>query len=158
MRVRARVRGVDVEIERATEHPYDASGDTHLAVHEDTRDPGVLESAEVITRDGAPDDPRFRSPELWTAEVLHRHPHCAAAAYVTGPDTCTVRTRAHGLFRLSATAGGDADPAAYASSLYAWLTQGGTVGGEDGGPDGTTLRVHTATGVHQVTVAPLAEP
>ncbi|WP_328946685.1 hypothetical protein OG259_39690 [Streptomyces sp. NBC_00250] len=151
LRVRTRVDGSDIEIERSTEHPYDAMGETHLAVHEDTRDPGDLESAEVITRDGRHDDPRFGSPELWTAEVLRRHPHCAVAAYVTGPDTCTVRTRAQGLFALSATAGADADPAVYASALYAWLARGGTGDGAEGAA--LTLRVRTATGVHPVTVA-----
>jgi hypothetical protein len=153
LRVRTRLHGPDVVIERSTEHPYDASGDTHLAVHEDIRDPSSLESADVITREGRPDDPRLGGPDLWTAEVLRRHPHCAAAAYVTGLDTCTVRTRDRGLFRLSAGPGADADPAAYASSLYAWLASGGTVG-----PRGTTLRVHAAGGVHPVAVEPVAGP
>ncbi|WP_455361754.1 hypothetical protein [Streptomyces sp. SYSU K21746] len=153
LHVRTRVHGSEVVIERSTEHPYDAAGETHLAVHEDTRAPGSLESADVITREGQPDDPRLGGPEVWTAEVLRRHPHCAAAAYVTGPDTCTVRTRDHGVFRLSAGPGADADPAAYASSLYAWLASGGTVP-----PPGTTLRMHVARGVHPVVVEPAAGP
>ncbi|MZE52375.1 hypothetical protein GTY86_13920 [Streptomyces sp. SID5770] len=151
--VRTRVHGTDITIERSTEQPYDAAGTTHLAVHEDTRHPGDLETADVITRDGRPDDPRLGGPDLWTAEVLREHPHCAAAVYVTGPDACTVRTRDHGAFRLTAGAGADADPAAYASSLYAWLAHGGTVP-----PDGVTLRTRTAGGAHPVTVEAVTEP
>ncbi|MFF3840432.1 hypothetical protein [Streptomyces sp. NPDC001930] len=147
LHVRTRVRGTDVVIERSTEHPFGAAGDTHLAVHEDTRLPGDLESADVITREGRPDDPRLGGPGLWTAEVLRQHPHCAAAVYVTGSGTCAVRTRDHGMFELRAGAGADADPAAYASSLYAWLANGGTVSAR-----GVTLRVHTAGGVHPVVV------
>ncbi|MFD4235724.1 hypothetical protein [Streptomyces sp. NPDC058542] len=60
------------------------AGDAHLAVHEDTRDPVQLDLADVVFRDGAPDDPRFGPPGRWAAEVLDRHPHCALAAYVTG--------------------------------------------------------------------------
>ncbi|MFJ5933097.1 hypothetical protein [Streptomyces sp. NPDC093071] len=141
--VRTRVHGTGITIERSTEQPYDAAGTAHLAVHEDTRHPGDLETADVITRDGRPDDPRLGGPDLWTAEVLREHPHCAAAVYVTGPDACTMRTRDHGAFRLTAGAGADADPAAYASSLYAWLAHGGTVP-----PDGVTLRTRTAGGAH----------
>ncbi|WP_308120131.1 hypothetical protein [Streptomyces bambusae] len=162
LHVRTRVRGSDVDIERSTRHAYDSGGDTrlthvtHLAVHEDTRDPGSLELADVITREGLPDDPRLGGPELWTAEVLRRHPHCSVAVYVTGLGTCTLRTRRRGLFRLSpgvgvgADADADADPAAYASSLYAWLAAGGSVP-----PGGTTLRMHTAGGVHPMAVEPV---
>ncbi|MFG2497929.1 hypothetical protein ACGFSB_06885 [Streptomyces sp. NPDC048441] len=149
LRVLTRVRDTDIVIERSTEHPYDADGDTHLAVHEDTRDPGTLELADVIVREGSPDDPRLGGPRVWTAEILDRHPLCALAAYVSGPDHCTVRSREHGLFRLSAGPGADADPAAYASSLYAWLAGGGSVP-----PAGSTLRVHAAGGVHPVAVEP----
>ncbi|MEU9376134.1 hypothetical protein AB0D94_20485, partial [Streptomyces sp. NPDC048255] len=150
LRVRTRVQASDVVIERSTAHPYGAGGHTHLAVHEDTLDPSVLDSADVITREGQPDDPRLGGPEVWTAEVLRRYPHCAVAAYVTGPHTCTVRTREHGVFRLSASPGADADPAAYASSLAAWLAVRGRVP-----PAGTTLRMHTAGGVHPVAVEPV---
>ncbi|KIZ14306.1 hypothetical protein [Streptomyces natalensis] len=143
--VRTRVRGAEVMIERSTGHPYDAAGETHRAVHEDTRDPGDLATADVIWRDGPPDDPRLGGPDEWTAEILHRHPHCALAAYVSGPDRCTVRTRHLGVFRLSAGPGADADPAAYASALHAWLVHGGEVP-----PGGATLRVHAAGGVHPV--------
>ncbi|MFI8435487.1 hypothetical protein ACIGJO_17365 [Streptomyces sp. NPDC079020] len=111
-----------------------AGGDLHIAVHEDTRETGLLELADVILRDGAPDDPRFGSPSHWTAEVLRRHPDCALAAYVTGPSTCAVRVRGGELLLLTAAAqtgthsgagaGSGADPAAYASALHAWLTTG----------------------------------
>ncbi|MFJ8753916.1 hypothetical protein ACIREO_32005 [Streptomyces sp. NPDC102441] len=149
LHVRTRVRGTEVVVERSTGQPYEADGPTHLAVHEDTLDPGGLESADVIMREGPADDPRLGGPGLWTAEVLDRYPHCSAAAYVTGPGTCTVRTREHGGFLLSAGPGADADPAAYASSLAAWLGAGGRVPA-----GGVTLRMRTAGGVHPVTVAP----
>ncbi|MGW3011314.1 hypothetical protein ACWC9R_21135, partial [Streptomyces sp. NPDC001219] len=143
--VHTRVHGVDVVIERSTGHPYDAAGETHRAVHEDTRDPGDLATADVIWRDGALGDPRLGTPDEWTAEVLHRHPHCSLAVYVSGPDQCTVRVRGLGVLRLSAAPAADADPAVYASALHAWLTHGGEV------PlDGATLRVHVAGGVHPV--------
>ncbi len=147
--VRTRVLGADVWIERSTGHPYDAVGERHLAVHEDARDPGGLALADVIFREGQPDDPRLGGPEEWTAEVLRRYPHCSLAVYVTGPHSCTVRAREHGVFQLSAGPGADADPAAYASALYTWLAGGGAVP-----PGGTTLRVHAAGRVHPVTVAP----
>jgi hypothetical protein len=52
LRVRTWVRGRLIGIERSAEHPYDASDETHLAVHEDTRDPGDLAVADVIVREG----------------------------------------------------------------------------------------------------------
>ncbi|WP_260639538.1 hypothetical protein [Streptomyces angustmyceticus] len=146
--VRARVRDPDVVIERSAGHPYDAGGEAHRAVHEDTRDPGDLETADVIWRDGPPDDYRLGGPAAWTADVLHRHPHCSLAAYVSGPDRCTVRARGLGVFQLSAGPGADADPAAYASALHAWLTHHG-----EAPPDGATLRVCVAGGVHPVVCA-----
>ncbi|MFF8730925.1 hypothetical protein ACF073_31250 [Streptomyces sp. NPDC015171] len=149
LRVWTRVQGADVIIERSTGRPHRTDGNAHLAVHEDSLDPASLESADVITREGQPDDPRLGSPEAWTAEVLRRYPHCPVAAYVTGPHTCTVRVRDHGGFLLSAAPGSDADPAAYASSLAAWFAAGGSVP-----PGGSTLRVHVAGGVHPVAVAP----
>ncbi|MER6701696.1 hypothetical protein ABT289_31535 [Streptomyces fimicarius] len=100
------------------------SGDDHLAVHEDTRDPGQLDLADVVFRDGSPDDQRFGPPGRWAAEVLDRHPHCALAAYVTGPSSCLVRTRDGALLRLTAGAEADADPAVYASAVHAWLAAG----------------------------------
>ncbi|MET9532214.1 hypothetical protein ABZY02_16810 [Streptomyces sp. NPDC006649] len=149
LRVLTRVSGTDIVVERSTAHPYDADGDVHLAVHEDTRNPGDLETADVIVRDGSADDPRLGGPAAWTAEIIGRHAHCAVAAYVSGPGHCTVRVREHGLFHLSAGPGADADPAAYASSLYAWLAGGGSL------PSGAiTLRVHAAGSVHPVVVEP----
>ncbi|MFE0172069.1 hypothetical protein ACFWZ2_07105 [Streptomyces sp. NPDC059002] len=147
LRVLTRVWGTDITIERSTEHPYDADGDVHLSVHEDTRDRGSLELADVIVRDGPADDPRLGGPQAWTAEILDRHVHCSVAAYVSGPDSCVARSRGQGLLRLSAGPGADVDPAAYASSLYAWLAADGTVPS-----GGVTLRVHAADGVHPVVV------
>uniref|UniRef100_A0AAU3GXA9 Uncharacterized protein n=1 Tax=Streptomyces sp. NBC_01401 TaxID=2903854 RepID=A0AAU3GXA9_9ACTN len=149
LHVRTRVQGEEVAIERSTEHPYGTEGAAHLSVHEDTLDPGSLESADVIVQESREDDPRLGGPWVWSAEVLHRYPHCAVAAYVTGPDTCTVRTREHGVFRLSAGPGADADPAAYASCLAAWLGAGGRVPAA-----GIILRTRTADGVHPVAVVP----
>ncbi|MGW4037896.1 hypothetical protein ACWEIM_16695 [Streptomyces sp. NPDC004778] len=101
------------------------AGEAHLSVHEDTRDAGQLDLADVIFRDGSPDDPRLGPPGRWTAEVLARHPPCALAAYVTGPASCVVRTRDGSRLRLTAGAEADADPAAYASAVHAWLAAGG---------------------------------
>ncbi|MER6723118.1 hypothetical protein [Streptomyces halstedii] len=152
LHVRTWVQGTDVSIERSTVRSYDGGGGAiQLAVHEDTLDPGDLTAADVITREGQADDPRLGGPEVWTAEVLHRYPHCAVAAYVTGPNTCTVRARGHGLFLLSAGTGADADPAAYASCLAAWLGSGGSVP-----PEGTLLLMHSAGGVHPIVVGPAA--
>ncbi|MFI5755091.1 hypothetical protein [Streptomyces sp. NPDC051569] len=133
-------------------------GDAHTAVHEDTLDPGRLALADVIYRDGAADDPRFGTPAQWTAEVLARRPGAALAAYVTGPGSCTVRTRNGSLLRLSADPGGAApaglpgDPSAYASALYARLCDGKEpeelMAGE--------MAVRTGSWVHRVSVTPLA--
>ncbi|MEV0532863.1 hypothetical protein [Kitasatospora sp. NPDC050463] len=148
LQVRTIVDGAEIRIERSVEVPYGAAGDVHLAVHENTRDRSVLTSADMITQTAAPDDPRFGGPELWTAEVLRRHPRCTVAAYVTDPHRCVVRIRAHGAFQVEAGPGGDADPAAYASALYAWLASGGTVPATGA----VTLRVHTAEGRHRMLV------
>ncbi|MFD3514600.1 hypothetical protein [Streptomyces sp. NPDC058657] len=118
-----------------------AAGDVHTVVHEDTRDPGRLALADVILREGAPDDPRYGGPAHWTAEVLERFPQCALAVYVTGPGSCTVRTRAGTLFHLSG--GHGADPAAYASALYACQATGLP-------PDGLAVRIGRTA--HPVTV------
>ncbi|MBV2355378.1 hypothetical protein KUM39_13520 [Streptomyces sp. J2-1] len=150
LRVRTRAEGVDVRIERSVVTPYGAEGDAHVAVHEDTRDPGGLDVADVIVRDGRPDDPRLGGWETWTAEVLARHTQCGMAVFVSGPDACAVRTRDGAAFLLSALDGADADPAAYASSLYAWLSSGQRVP-----PDGVVLRTHAAGQVHGVAVEPL---
>ncbi|WP_251018712.1 hypothetical protein [Streptomyces sp. ISL-11] len=103
--------------------------DAHTAVHEDTRDADRLRIADVIVRYAAADDPRVGPPAAWTAEILAGHPGCGLAAYVTGPDHCTVRTRAGELVRLAAAPDRDGradlcDPAAYASALHAWVGGG----------------------------------
>jgi len=127
------------------------AGEAHTAVHEDTLDPGLLSLADVIFRYGSPDDPRLGPPEYWTAEVLERHPGCALAAYVTGAGSCVVRTRDGALLRLAADPQA-ADPAAYASALYAWLALGKDPEDLAGG-----LTVWTGQTAHQVSVTP-AEP
>jgi hypothetical protein len=127
------------------------AGEAHTAVHEDTLDPGLLSVADVIFRYGSPDDPRLGPPEYWTAEVLERHPGCALAAYVTGAGSCVVRTRDGALLRLAADPQA-ADPAAYASALYAWLALGKDPADLAGG-----LTVWTGQTAHQVSVTP-AEP
>ncbi|WP_327707795.1 hypothetical protein OG912_01555 [Streptomyces sp. NBC_00464] len=104
-----------------------AAGDVHMAVHEDTRDVDQLELADVIHRDGLPDDPRFGSPSIWTDEVLQRYPGCSLAAFVVGPDTCVVRPRRGDLLRL---VGVGVDPGACVSALHALLGSGDG-GGED---------------------------
>jgi hypothetical protein len=86
---------------------------THLAVHEDTLDPGALEIADLIWRQGDPGDPRLGPPHRWAAETLDRHPGCALAVFVTGPGTCVTRDRT-GLLAELTVAG--ADPAAGASA------------------------------------------
>ncbi|MEV0171483.1 hypothetical protein AB0I00_10240 [Streptomyces sp. NPDC050803] len=129
--------------------PYD-TGEAHTAVHEDTRETDQLALADVVFRTGHTDDPRFGSPARWTADILARHPHCALAAYVTGPDSCIVRTRTGALLRLDATPDADADPAVYASALHAWLAAGKS-------PQelyATGLTVRTGSALHTVTVGP----
>ncbi|MFD4788303.1 hypothetical protein ACFWN1_14835 [Streptomyces sp. NPDC058459] len=79
MRARTSVRGRRVHVERSTVHPYTADGETHLAVHEDTRDPGEPAAADVIVREGPPDDPRLGSPATWATEVMDQYPYCALA-------------------------------------------------------------------------------
>ncbi|MFD8865480.1 hypothetical protein ACFV1F_14090 [Streptomyces sp. NPDC059590] len=133
VRVLTRLIGADPPKVVVTRHadaahePEDPDADgAHTAVHEDTRDAGRLSVADVIVRYAAEDDPRVGPSAAWTAEVLARHPHCALAVYVSGPDRCTVRTRRGDLVRLTAAPGEDGradlcDPAAYASALLAWL-------------------------------------
>ncbi|MFJ8969833.1 hypothetical protein ACIRNS_13370 [Streptomyces anulatus] len=129
------------------------AGEVHLAVHEDTRDPGQLGLADIVFRNGAPDDPRFGPPGRWAAEVLDQHPHSALAAYVTGPSSCVVRTRDGAVLRLAAGAEADADPAVYASAVHAWLAAGRTLAAlvEDG------LTVRTGSTDHHVVVAAEAD-
>ncbi|MFE6666183.1 hypothetical protein ACFVFH_21835 [Streptomyces sp. NPDC057697] len=141
-------------------------GELHIAVHEDTRDADRLDLADLVFRDGAPDDPRFGSPSLWTAEVLRRHPGCALAAYTTGPSACVVRVRGRAPLRLAAVPGSGAqngpavDPAVYASALHAWLAAGGHDPAETGRRLARVvahgLSVRTGTGLHRVRVVPSA--
>ncbi|MEU9896456.1 hypothetical protein ACIBCS_25385 [Streptomyces phaeochromogenes] len=121
-------------------------GEVHLAVHEDTRDPAQLAIADVVFREGSATDPRFGSPDRWTAETLLRYPHSALVAYVTSSSACTVRTRDGQLLRLTAESA--ADPALYASALHAWLAAGKSV--EELMPEGLTVR--TGSAVHSVQV------
>ncbi|MFJ6695111.1 hypothetical protein ACIQM4_03440 [Streptomyces sp. NPDC091272] len=134
-----------------------AGGEVHTAVHEDVRGPERLALADVIHRAGSPDDRRFGGPARWTAEILGRFPQCGLAAYVTGPDGCTARTRDGALWTLNGEGGeGDrddegADPAVYASALYACL---------DSWPAAELiangLAVRTGSTVHRVRVRQLA--
>ncbi|MFD7426123.1 hypothetical protein ACFV6Z_03500 [Streptomyces sp. NPDC059818] len=101
-----------------------AGGEVHIAVHEDTRDVDQLELADVIFRDGLPDDPRFGSPAVWTQEVLQRRPGCALAAFTVGPAECVVRTRGGEPLRLLSSPETAVDPAAAASALHALLGAG----------------------------------
>ncbi|WP_107094450.1 hypothetical protein [Streptomyces sp. XY431] len=126
--------------------PDDAEGEGHLAVHEDTLDPGALESADVVLRYGEPDDPRFGSPQEWAAEVLDRYRSASLAAYVTGPRECEVLHRGGLRCRLTSDTAGD--PAVHASALLARLHTGaGTVA-----PAPTTLTVRTGTRLARVRV------
>ncbi|MFZ3562722.1 MULTISPECIES: hypothetical protein [unclassified Streptomyces] len=150
LHVYTRISGTDIVITRSTAQPYspyDADGSTHLAVHEQTRDPSALELADVITRDGPADDARLGGAAAWAAEALHLYPHCSAAAYVSEHDVCRVHTRKHGQFLLASQPDADVDPAAGASALHAWLASGHSVP-----PDGLTLRLHTSGAVHAVDV------
>ncbi|MFF2407656.1 hypothetical protein [Streptomyces sp. NPDC058092] len=146
----------------------DHDEELHVAVHEDTRDVDQLDLADVIFRDGAPDDPRYGSPSVWTAEVLRRHQGCSLAAYVTGLSACVVRVRGEEPLRLVAVPCADAggmsglDPAAYASALYAWLATGspGAAAADkrlmQAMADG--LSVRAGTRLHRVRVVPLTPP
>ncbi|MQS01181.1 hypothetical protein [Streptomyces alkaliterrae] len=102
---------------------YDSS---HLAVHEDTLETHALEIADLVFRDGSPDDPRLGGPARWTAELLRARPHVTLAVFVTGPDSCVLRVRAGQLLDVR-TAPHTADPLACASALLGWLADGGSV-------------------------------
>ncbi|MFI5770277.1 hypothetical protein ACIA74_17285 [Streptomyces sp. NPDC051658] len=185
LRVLSRVLGPgEVAISRwagsRPEAGSDPDGELHIAVHEDTRDVDQLDLADVIFREGAPDDPRFGSPSVWTAEVLRRHRGCSLAAYVTGSSVCVVRVRGEAPLRLVAVPVTDAeapstaedmsaaedvsaaDPAAYASALHAWLTTGGhdpaTAGRRLARTVAGGLTVRTGARLHHVRVVPLAPP
>ncbi|GAA3849311.1 hypothetical protein GCM10022403_096190 [Streptomyces coacervatus] len=132
-------------------HPApDGEGEAHTAAHEDTRETDQLALADVVFRYGDENDPRFVSPAHWTAEVLDRHPHCALAAYITGPGSCVLRTRAGASVRLDAGPGADADPAAYASALHAWLAAGKSL--EELAGQGLTVRIGNVA--HPVRLTP----
>ncbi|MGW2568912.1 hypothetical protein [Streptomyces sp. NPDC001537] len=130
--------------------PAGGKGEAHAAVHEDTRETDQLALADVVFRYGDENDPRFVSAAHWTAEALTRHPHCALAAYVTGPGSCVVRTRTGTSIRLDAAPGADADPAAYASALHAWLAAGKSP--EDAAGQRLTVRIGTTA--HPVRLTP----
>ncbi|GAA2079183.1 hypothetical protein GCM10009801_36550 [Streptomyces albiaxialis] len=154
LRVVTRVRDGEVAIERYAEPGLEpgavsaGGGAAHTAVHEDTRDQGALGLADVLFREGAADDPRLGGPARWTAEVLARHPHCALAAYATGPGTCVARPRSGPLLRLATEGpGADLDPSAAASALHAWLSAY-----DDGG---AKLLVRTGATLHSVAVTPV---
>ncbi|GHF28835.1 hypothetical protein GCM10018790_02860 [Kitasatospora xanthocidica] len=125
--------------------PDDAEGESHLAVHEDTLDPGVLESADVILRYGEADDPRFGSPHAWAAEVLDRYRSASLAVYVTGPRECEVLHRDGLRCRLTSDTAGD--PAVHASALLARLHTGPAKA-----PAPSTLTVRTGTRLARVRV------
>ncbi|UED85796.1 hypothetical protein [Streptomyces profundus] len=132
-----------------------ATDDAHTVVHEDTQDASRLALADVILRYAAADDPRYGPPATWTAEVLARYGSCALAAYVSGPDRCTVRTRDGALYQLTAAPDPDGhadlcDPAVYASAVRAWLDLGHAPAGRR-----PTLLVTTGPTRHRVTVEPL---
>ncbi|WP_324612846.1 hypothetical protein [Streptomyces specialis] len=126
----------EVAVERYADARFEPETDghdgAHTAVHEDTRDISRLRIADVILCYAAEDDPRVGPPAVWTAEILARHPGCRLAAYITGPDRCTVRARGDGPARLTAAPDASGrvdlcDPAAYASALHAWLGDGGSL-------------------------------
>ncbi|MEU4502142.1 hypothetical protein [Streptomyces sp. NPDC024089] len=141
----------------------DPVGELHVAVHEDTREVDRLELADVIFREGGPEDPRFGSPSIWTTEVLRRHPGCSLAAYVTGPSECVVRVRGEEPLRMVAVPDVDAedvagpDPAAYASALYAWLaTEGREAVTAHARAVTEELVLRTGDRLHRVRIVPLA--
>jgi len=157
LRVLTRVLGpAQVAVTRYSDPPHEPAGEggVHTAVHEDTLDPGLLDLADVVFRHGTATDHRFGSPSQWTAEVLALHPQCALAVYVTGPGSCTVRTRAGHLLALDADPGTTADPAAYASALLALLAESGPLSEPDALAAGG-LTVQTGASAHAVSLTVL---
>nr|BEK67256.1 hypothetical protein KPHV_44830 [Kitasatospora purpeofusca] len=124
----------------------DGEAGSHLAVHEDTLDPGVLESADIVLRYGEADDPRFGSPGEWAAEVLDRYRSASLAAYITGPRECEVLHRGGLRCRLTSDSAGD--PAVHASALLARLHSGPAAVA----PAPTTLTVATGTHLTRVRI------
>ncbi|GAA1164174.1 hypothetical protein GCM10009654_21190 [Streptomyces hebeiensis] len=156
MRVTTRLPGAgEVEVSRYADpvSPPPGEGEAHLAVHEDTRDPGVLALADVIYRYGAADDVRFGGPGRWTAEVLDRMPECGLAAFVTDDGRCVARARGGPLVLLDGAPGAEvprsADPALFASALYAWLAAGKSL--RDLASNGMTVWTGTGTGTETET-------
>ncbi|WP_229924937.1 hypothetical protein [Streptomyces sulfonofaciens] len=141
-----------IAVTRFATGPYEPAGEggAHTAVHEDTLDASLADQADVILQYAAADDPRLGPPEEWSAQALERFRYCALAAYVTSPDSCTLRTRRGRLVRLTAGPRG-ADPAVYASALHAWLADGRSL--EELSGEG--MAVHTGHGTHRVAVTPL---
>ncbi|MFJ6136918.1 hypothetical protein [Kitasatospora sp. NPDC092286] len=131
--------------------PDDAEGEGHLAVHEETIDPGALTIADVILRYGAADDPRFDSPHEWAADVLDRYRSASLAAYVTSPHECEVLHRGGLRYKLTSDTAGD--PAAHASALYARLHTGPPIVT----PEDTTLTVKTGSHLARVHVTVVRE-
>ncbi|UWE09936.1 hypothetical protein [Actinacidiphila bryophytorum] len=120
----------------------DLAGSGHLAVHEDTLDPAMLDLADFVWRHGDPADPRLGPPAEWAAEVLERRTGCSLAAYVTGPHTCLVVHRS-GL-RAELTGSSRADPALYASAFFALLDAA------RGAPPPGAFTVRTGEAAHRV--------
>ncbi|MGP4111880.1 hypothetical protein ACTWP5_13300 [Streptomyces sp. 4N509B] len=162
-RLRGAAHGAPPEIEVARfAGPAPASGyaahDTHTVVAEDCPDPSRLSLASVVVRHGAEDDPRLGPAGAWTAEAAARYPYAALTVFVGGPGRCTVRTGDGRLLVLAAARDARgradlADPAVYASALYAWLSNGGSVADLGGG-----MTVRTGTVRHRVTVSPAPLP
>ncbi|ARF77948.1 hypothetical protein B6264_02520 [Kitasatospora aureofaciens] len=150
LRVLTEVGHREVSLRRfaAARYEPDGPGDGHLAVHEDTLDPGALDLADLIlqhTPPGRPDDPRLGPPRQWAAEVLDRHRSCALAALVTGPDSCTAVDRTGRAWELT---GHGLDPAAAASALLAWRAA------HSGEVEPAELAVRSGGTVHRVAVTP----
>jgi hypothetical protein len=132
--------------------------DTHTVVNEDCPDPSRLALASVIVRYGREDDLRVGPASAWTAETAARYPYAALTAFVSGPDRCTVRTADGQVLRLAAAPGPHGrpdltDPAAYASALYAWLSNGKSVAELTAG-----MTVRTSGGVHHRVDVTLGDP
>ncbi|MFI6938990.1 hypothetical protein ACIBI4_06935 [Streptomyces sp. NPDC050418] len=122
----------EVTVTRYADPAYEpeGTGDVFTAVHEETRDRGVLSSADLVFRTGAPDDPRLEPAEVWAAGTLERLPGCAVAVHADTPHTATARTRDGQLLHLAAdprSGTADADPVAYGCALHAWIAGGKAV-------------------------------
>ncbi len=128
-RVLTRITGPgEISVTRYADPPYEPEGDGEAltVVHENTREQGALPLADLIFREGPPDDLRLGTPARWTAEALERRPYCAMTLHVDSPHSATARTRDGQLIRLTAAApaNADADPVTYGCALQAWLANG----------------------------------